>query len=130
MAKKNVSRRKKIKKNVPSGIAHIHSTFNNTIITITDLVGDAICWSSAGAIGFKGARKSTPYAAQLVAQNVSKVAKENGVKTLSIRIKGFGPGKDAALRQFQASDFEISEIKNVTPIPHNGVKKPKKFRRR
>ncbi|BDU67675.1 MAG: 30S ribosomal protein S11 [Candidatus Tyloplasma litorale] len=127
---RQTSRRKKAKKNIPSGIAHIHSTFNNTIITITDMSGDAICWSSAGAIGFKGAKKSTPYAAQLVAQSVSKVAKENGVKTLKIRIKGFGPGKDAALRHLQASEFEISDIKNVTPLPHNGVKKPKKFRRR
>lgn len=127
---RQVSRRKKARKNIPSAIAHIHSTFNNTIITVTDTAGDTICWSSAGAIGFKGAKKSTPYAAQLVAQNVSKVAKDNGVKTLNIRIKGFGPGKDAALRQFQASEFEIAEIKNVTPLPHNGVRKPKKFRRR
>ncbi|NQX83279.1 MAG: 30S ribosomal protein S11 [Mycoplasmataceae bacterium] len=127
---RQVSRRKKAKKNVPSAIAHIHSTFNNTIITVTDLLGDTICWSSSGAIGFKGAKKSTPYAAQLVAQIVAKSAKENGVKTLAIRIKGFGPGKDAALRQFQALEFEIAEIKNVTPLPHNGVRKAKKFRRR
>ena len=127
---KQVSRKRKAKKNIPSAIAHIHSNFNNTIITITDPAGDTICWSSAGAIGFKGAKKSTPYAAQLVAQAVSKSAKENGVKALTIRIKGFGPGKDAALRQFQASDFEVAEIKNVTPIPHNGVRKPKKLRRR
>ncbi len=126
---KQISRRKKAKKNIPSAIAHIHSTFNNTIVTVTDMNGDTICWSSAGAIGFKGAKKSTPYAAQLVAQSVAKVAKDNGVKTLTVRIKGFGPGKDAALRQFQASEFEIAEIKNVTPIPHNGVRKPKKFRR-
>ncbi len=127
---RQVSRRKKAKKNIPSAVAHIHSNFNNTIITIADLAGDTICWSSAGAIGFKGAKKSTPYAAQLVAQAVSKTAKENGVKTLTIRIKGFGPGKDAALRQFQASEFEIAEIKNGTPIPQNGVRKPKKYRRR
>lgn len=127
---RNVSKRKKAKKNIPSAVAHIHSTFNNTIITITDPDGNAICWSSSGAIGFKGAKKSTPYAAQLVVQSVAKAAKENGVKALTIRIKGFGPGKDAALRQFQASEFEIAEIKNVTPIPHNGVRKPKKFRRR
>lgn len=127
---KQVSRRRKAKKNVPSAVAHIHSTFNNTIITITDPSGDTVCWSSAGAIGFKGAKKSTPYAAQLVAQSVAKVAKDNGVKALSVRIKGFGPGKDAALRQFQASEFKIGDIKNVTPIPHNGVRKPKKFRRR
>ncbi len=127
---KQVSRRKKAKKNIPSAIAHIHSTFNNTIVTVTDMNGDTVCWSSAGAIGFKGARKSTPYAAQLVAQTVAKTAKDNGVKTLTVRIKGFGPGKDAALRQFQASEFEIADIKNVTPLPHNGVRKPKKFRRR
>lgn len=127
---KQVSRRKKVKKNVPSAIAHVHSTFNNTIITVTDLVGDTICWSSSGAIGFKGAKKSTPYAAQLVAQAVAKAAKENGVKTLSIRVKGFGPGKDSVLRQLQASEFEIADIKNVTPLPHNGVRKPKKLRRR
>lgn len=127
---RQVSRRKKAKKNIPSAIAHIHSTFNNTIITVTDMTGDTICWSSAGAIGFKGAKKSTPYASQLVAQAVAKTAKENGVKTLTIRVKGFGPGKDAALRQFQASEFEISDIKNVTPLPHNGVRKPKKLRRR
>ena len=127
---KQVSRKRKAKKNISSAIAHIHSNFNNTIITVTDPAGDTICWSSAGAIGFKGAKKSTPYAAQLVAQSVAKVAKENGVKALSIRIKGFGPGKDAALRQFQASEFEIGDIKNVTPLPHNGVRKPKKLRRR
>lgn len=127
---KQVSRRKKAKKNVPSAIAHIHTTFNNTIITITDMKGDTICWSSSGAIGFKGSKKNTPYAAQLVAQTVAKTAKENGVKTLTIRIKGFGPGKDSALRQLQASDFEVSEIRNVTSLPHNGVRKPKKFRRR
>lgn len=127
---KKVTKRKKVKKNIPSAIANIHSTFNNTIITITDAKGDTICWSSAGAIGFKGAKKSTPYAAQLVAQAVTKSAIDNGVKTISIRIKGVGPGKDSALRQFQASNIEVSDIKNVTPIPHNGVKKPKKLRRR
>lgn len=127
---KQVSKRKKVRKNIPSAVAHIHSTFNNTIITITETNGDTICWSSAGAIGFKGAKKSTPYAAQLVASEVGKTAKENGVKALTIRIKGFGPGKDAALRYFQSSDFNVSEIKNVTPMPHNGVKKPKKLRRR
>ncbi len=124
------NRRKKAKKNIPTAVAHIHSNFNNTIVTITDPAGDTICWSSAGAVGFKGAKKSTPYAAQLVAQSVAKTAKENGVKALSVRIKGFGPGKDAALRQLQASEFEIGSIKNVTPLPHNGVRKPKKYRRR
>ena len=122
--------KKRAKKNIPTAVAHIHSTFNNTIITVTDPEGNAIVWSSAGAVGFRSAKKSTPYAAQLVAQAVTKSAMENGVKAMSVRIKGMGPGKDAALRQFQASDIEIHEIKNVTPIPHNGVKKPKKFRRR
>jgi small subunit ribosomal protein S11 len=127
---KQVVKRKKVKKDIPAGIAHIHSNFNNTIITITDLDGNAICWSSAGAVGFKGAKKSTPYAAQLVAKAVTKVAKDNGVKTLTIRAKGFGPGKDSAIRQLQASEFEVIDIKNVTPTPHNGVRKPKKYRRR
>lgn len=127
---KQTSKRKKVKKVVPTAIAHIHSNFNNIIITITDPAGDTICWSSSGAVGFKGAKKSTPYAAQLVAQAVIKASKEFGVKTLSIRVKGFGPGKDAALRTLQASEFEVGEIKNVTPIPHNGVRKKKKYRRR
>lgn len=130
MSAKRVVRKKKIKKNIPVAIAHIHSTFNNTIITISDPAGDVVCWSSSGAIGFKGAKKSTPYASQLVAKSVIKTAIENGVKALTVQIKGVGPGKDAALRQFQASDLEISKIKNVTPVPHNGVKKPKKYRRR
>ncbi len=121
--------KKRAKKNVPSAIAHVHTTFNNTIISISDIDGNVICWSSAGAIGFKGAKKSTAYAAQLVAQAIAKAANENGVKTLSVRIKGVGPGRTAVLKFFQTSDFEIREIKNVTPIPHNGVKKPKKFRR-
>ncbi|BDV02614.1 MAG: 30S ribosomal protein S11 [Candidatus Hepatoplasma vulgare] len=129
VANRNV-KRKKAKKNVPTAIAHIYSTFNNTIITITDQEGNAICWSSSGAIGFKGAKKSTPYAAQLVAKAVTRSALENGVKNISVHIKGIGPGKDSALRQFQASELEISDIKNVTPVPHNGVKKPKKFRRK
>ncbi len=129
MAKKvtNTRKKRKIKKNIPEAIAHISSTFNNTIITITDKEGNAIVWSSAGAIGFKGAKKSTPYAAQLVAQSITKAAIDNGVKILDVNIKGVGPGKDAALRQFQASELEVREIKNVTPVPHNGVRKPKKY---
>ncbi len=122
--------KRKAKKNIPTGIAHIHSTFNNTIISITDPEGNVICWSSAGAVGFKGSKKSTPYAAQLVAQAVTKAAMEHGVKNISVKINGMGPGKDAALRQFQASELEVGEIKKVTPMPHNGVKKKKKYRRR
>jgi len=128
MAKRPVKR--KAKKNIPTAIAHVHSTFNNTIISITDPEGNVICWSSAGAVGFKGSKKSTPYASQLVAQAVTKTAMENGVKNLTVKINGMGPGKDAALRQFQASELEVAEIKNVTPTPHNGVKKKKKYRRR
>ena len=130
MAKRKTKKVKKIKKNVPTAVAHVNSTFNNTIITISEPNGNVICWSSSGSVGFKGAKKSTPYAAQLVAKAVTKTAIENGVKIISVRIKGLGPGKDSALRQFQASELEISDIKNVTPVPHNGVKKPKKFRRR
>ena len=130
MAAKKVTlkRKRKVKKNIPEAIAHISSTFNNTIITITDMDGNAIVWSSAGAIGFKGAKKSTPYAAQLVAQAISKSAQDNGVKVIDVNIKGVGPGKDAALRQFQASGIEVRKIKNVTPMPHNGCRPPKRRR--
>lgn len=128
MAKRQ-NTKKKVKKNIPEGIVHIHSSFNNTIVTVTDVDGNAITWSSAGAVGFKGAKKSTPYAAQLAAKAVIEKAQANGIKAVSARVKGIGPGRDAALRQFQASDIEVRDIKNVTPIPHNGVKKKKKFRR-
>lgn len=123
------ARRKKEKKNIAEGIAHIQSSFNNTIVSITDLHGNVICWSSAGAVGFKGAKKSTPYAASLVAQAAMKAAVENGLKSVSVKIKGIGPGKDSALRQIQATaNVTVKEIKNVTPTPHNGVKLKKKFR--
>lgn len=130
MAKQTTKSKKKAKKNIPTAIFHIFSNFNNTIITVTDTNGDAITWSSSGAVGFKGAKKSTPYAAQLVAKSVIKASMDNGVKNASIRIKGMGPGKDAALRQIQASEIEVNEIKNVTPHAHNGVKLKKKYRRR
>ncbi len=130
MAVKTTKSKKKIKKNIPTAIVHIYSNFNNTIMTVTDPKGDTITWSSSGAVGFKGAKKSTPYAAQLVSQSVIKTSIENGVKAVSVRIKGMGPGKDAALRQLQASTITVNEIKNVTPHAHNGVKLKKKYRRR
>ncbi|NQX84138.1 MAG: 30S ribosomal protein S11 [Mycoplasmataceae bacterium] len=126
MATKRV-KRKKIKKVVPSAVAHVHSSYNNTIITIADPKGEAIVWSSAGALGFKGSKKSTPYAAKLVAQAIAASALEYGVKELKVMLKGTGPGKDASLRQLQASEgFKITEVKDVTPRPFNGCRKPKK----
>lgn len=117
--------KKKVKKNIPHAIAHVSSSYNNTIITISDVDGKAINWSSAGAIGFKGSKKSTPYAATLTAKAVVKAAVENGVKTINVLLKGTGPGKEAALREFQASQLEVKSVKDITPIPHNGCRKPK-----
>ena len=122
------TKKKKVKKNIPVGIAHVNATFNNTIITITDTKGNAIAWSSAGAEGFKGSRKSTPFAAQLAAENVGKKAKENGVKTLEIEVRGPGSGRESALRALQSTGFIITSIKDVTPIPHNGCRPPKRRR--
>ena len=120
--------RKKVKKNVQSGIAHIHSTFNNTMITITDAQGNAISWSSAGSMGFKGSRKSTPYAAQLAAEDAAKKAQDHGMKTLEVQVRGPGSGRESALRALQAAGFTITSIRDVTPIPHNGCR-PRKRRR-
>ena len=122
------AKKKKIKKNIPIGIAHVNATFNNTIITITDTKGNTIAWSSAGAEGFKGSRKSTPFAAQLAAENAGKKAKENGVKTLEIEVRGPGSGRESALRALQSTGFIITSIKDVTPIPHNGCRPPKRRR--
>ena len=122
------SKKKKIKKNIPMGIAHVNATFNNTIITITDTKGNTIAWSSAGAEGFKGSRKSTPFAAQLAAENAGKRAKDNGVKTLEIEVRGPGSGRESALRALQSTGFIITSIKDVTPIPHNGCRPPKRRR--
>ena len=122
------TKKKKIKKNIPVGIAHVNATFNNTIITITDTKGNAIAWSSAGAEGFKGSRKSTPFAAQLAAENAGKKAQENGVKTIEIQVRGPGAGRESALRALQATGFIITSIKDVTPIPHNGCRPPKRRR--
>ncbi len=120
--------RRRDKKNISSGVAHVNASFNNTMITITDAQGNAISWSSAGAMGFKGSRKSTPYAAQVAADDAGKKAVEHGVRTLEVEIKGPGSGRESALRALQAVGFTITSIRDVTPIPHNGVR-PSKRRR-
>ncbi len=120
--------RKKVKKNVQSGIAHIQSTFNNTIITICDVGGNAIAWASAGQQGFKGSKKSTPFAAQMAAEDCAKKAMEHGVRTLSVFVKGPGAGRESALRALQAAGMRITIIRDVTPIPHNGCRPPKRRR--
>lgn len=127
VAKKTV-KKKKEKKNIPNGIAHIQATFNNTIITITDVIGNVIAWSSSGSVGFKGSRKSTPFAAGQAAEDVAKKAKEHGVKNLEVLINGPGSGREAAIRSLQASGFNISLIRDRTPIPHNGCRQPKRRR--
>ena len=121
-------KKKKVKKNIPTGVAHVNATFNNTIVTITDHKGNTIAWSSAGAEGFKGSRKSTPFAAQLAAESAGKKAKENGVKTIEIEVRGPGAGRESALRALQSTGFIITAIKDVTPIPHNGCRPPKRRR--
>jgi len=120
--------KKKVKKNIPHGVAHIQATFNNTIITITDPQGNTIAWSSAGGQGFKGSRKSTPFAAQIAAEDCGKKAMEHGVRTLDVLVKGPGSGREAALRALQAVGFRIQMIRDVTPIPHNGCRPPKRRR--
>jgi small subunit ribosomal protein S11 len=120
--------KKKVKKNVQSGIAHIQSTFNNTIVTITDVSGNVVSWSSAGVRGFKGSRKSTPFAAQLAAEDAAKKAMEHGMRSITVYVKGPGSGRESALRALQAAGFKISLIRDVTPIPHNGCRPPKRRR--
>ena len=128
MAKANTRVRKKVKKNVAEGIAHIHASFNNTIVTITDRQGNALAWATSGSGGFKGSRKSTPFAAQIAAEHVGKAAQECGVKNLEVRIKGPGPGRESALRALNAVGFKITSIADVTPVPHNGCRAPKRRR--
>jgi len=128
MAKRPVRGKRKVKKNIPTGIAHIHSTFNNTIVTISDDHGNVIAWSSAGALGIKGSRKSTPYAAQMVGEAAAKAAMENGMQKVEVNVKGPGPGREAAVRSLQIAGLEINSIKDVTPIPHNGCRPPKRPR--
>ncbi len=128
MAKPQARLRRREKKNITSGIAHVSATFNNTKITITDVQGNTIAWASAGAEGFKGSRKSTPYAAQLAAEDAGRKAQEHGVKTLEVNVKGPGSGRESALRALQTVGFTITSIKDVTPIPHNGCRPPKRRR--
>ena len=129
MAKTSNARvRKKVKKNVAEGIAHVHASFNNTIVTITDRQGNALAWSTSGSNGFKGSRKSTPFAAQIAGETASKAAVECGVKNLEVRIKGPGPGRESAVRALNAAGFKITSISDITPVPHNGCRPPKKRR--
>ncbi len=116
------------RKNIEKGAAHIRSTFNNTIVTLTDVAGNAISWASAGGLGFRGSRKSTPFAAQMAAETAAKAAMEHGLKTVEVYVKGPGAGREAAIRALQAAGLEISMIKDVTPIPHNGCRPPKRRR--
>jgi small subunit ribosomal protein S11 len=126
--RKTNTRKRRVKKNVETGIAHIRSTFNNTIVTITDAHGNAISWASAGNLGFKGSRKSTPFAAQMAAETAGKTAMENGMKTLEVSVKGPGAGREAAIRALQAVGLEVTAIRDVTPVPHNGCRPPKRRR--
>ncbi|HUX65038.1 MAG: 30S ribosomal protein S11 [Betaproteobacteria bacterium CG2_30_59_46] len=128
MAKTNVRIRKKVKKNVAEGIAHVHASFNNTIITITDRQGNALSWATSGGAGFRGSRKSTPFAAQVAAEAAGKAAQEYGVKNLEVKIKGPGPGRESAVRALNAVGFKITSIADVTPVPHNGCRPSKKRR--
>ena len=125
---KQVVRRRRERKNVENGAAHIQSTFNNTIVTITDLQGNALSWASAGGLGFRGSRKSTPFAAQTAADVAAKGAMEHGLKTVEVFVKGPGAGREAAIRALQAAGLEVKLIKDVTPIPHNGCRPPKRRR--
>ncbi len=126
-AKKTTTRRRE-RKNIEKGQAHIHSSFNNTIVTITDVQGNAISWASSGGLGFKGSRKSTPFASQMAAETAAKAAMEHGLKTVEVFVKGPGSGREAAIRALQTAGLEISMIKDVTPIPHNGCRPPKRRR--
>ncbi len=128
MAKPVSKTRKRVKKNVVDGIAHIHASFNNTIITITDRQGNTLGWATSGGSGFRGSRKSTPFAAQVAAERVGNVVKEYGVKNLEVNVKGPGPGRESAVRALNAAGFKILSIMDVTPIPHNGCRPPKRRR--
>lgn len=126
--KSKVRTRKKVKKNIPNGVVHIQSTFNNTIVTITDPEGNVIAWQSAGSVGFKGSRKSTPFAAQMAAEAAGKKAQEHGVKKVDVLIRGTGSGRETAIRSLQATGIQVGSITDITPVPHNGVRQPKRRR--
>lgn len=128
MASPKSRTKRREKKNVPEGIVHIHSTFNNTLVSFSDRQGNVISWSSAGCLGFKGSRKSTPFAAQNAVEAAAKTAQENGMRKVEVRVKGPGPGRDSAIRALQVAGFEVSLIRDVTPMPHNGCKPPKRRR--
>jgi small subunit ribosomal protein S11 len=128
MAKAQARTRKKVKKDVSDGIAHVHASFNNTIITITDRQGNALAWATAGGSGFRGSRKSTPFAAQVAAEKVGAMVQEYGMKNLEVEVKGPGPGRESAVRALNNAGFRITNITDVTPIPHNGCRPPKKRR--
>ena len=128
MVAKKVNRKRRVKKNIETGIAHIHSTFNNTIVMITDASGNAVAWSSAGSLGFKGSKKSTPFAAQMAAETATKAAMEHGLKSVEVTVKGPGSGREAAIRSLQATGLEVTAIRDVTPVPHNRCRPPKRRR--
>jgi small subunit ribosomal protein S11 len=128
MAKAPVRTRKRVKKQISDGMAHIHASFNNTIVTITDRQGNALCWATAGGSGFRGSRKSTPFAAQVAAERAGTAALEYGVKNLEVFVNGPGPGRESAIRALNAAGYKITNITDVTPIPHNGCRPPKKRR--
>ncbi len=128
MATNKTRSRKKVKRDVSDGIAHIHASFNNTIVMITDRQGNALCWATAGGSGFRGSRKSTPFAAQVAAERVGTMAKEFGMKNLEVNVKGPGPGRESAVRALHANGFKITNISDTTPIPHNGCRPPKRRR--
>ena len=128
MARRTVRTKRRERKNIEQGVAHIKSTFNNTIVTIADVKGNTISWASAGGVGFKGSRKSTPFAAQLAAETAAKAAMEHGLKEVEVMVKGPGAGREAAIRSLQAAGLEVNLIKDVTPIPHNGCRPPKRRR--
>ncbi len=128
MAREKARTKRKERKNIASGVAHVNSSFNNTLISITDVQGNAIAWSSSGTMGFKGSRKSTPYAAQMAAEDAGKKAQEHGMRTLEVMVQGPGSGRESALRALQAVGFTITAIRDVTPIPHNGCRPPKRRR--
>lgn len=128
MAKAKASTRKRVKKNILDGVAHIYATFNNTIVTITDRQGNTLCWATSGGSGFRGSRKSTPFAAQIAAERAGTAAQEHGAKNLDVQVRGPGPGRESAVRSLNNSGFRILSITDVTPIPHNGCRPPKKRR--